>query len=458
MRRRIGPRRSMLLGAGRDVMALEFADIQRGIFHPRPSPYAAAYLLFRIDDPASGRQALQRLLPLLPAASKPLGDDDLRSPAVALAITFQGLKALGVPRESLESFPPEFQVGMAARAATLGDTGESGPEHWEAPLGTPDVHLVLSVVAPDPATLEEALAQGRKAYEDLGGVKAIWRQDCYALPTDEEHFGFNDGMGQPAIEGSSIPGNNPSEAPLKAGEFVLGYPDEMGNVVMPEPEVLGRNGTFFVFRKLYQRVGAFRQFLKENSSSAEAEELLAAKMMGRWRSGAPLAYAPDADDPTLGRDPIRHNDFLYGDDPRGLKTPIQSHIRRMNPRDAEVVGVPRLHRIIRRGAVYGPALPDDAVEDDGVDRGLMFSCIGAHLDRQFEFVQSEWMNKGDFVGFGDSRDPVVGANDGGGIFTIPQRPIRRTLDGLPRFVVTRGGEYAFVPGFRALKWLAALDS
>jgi Dyp-type peroxidase family len=440
-------------------MALEFDDIQRGIFHPRPSPYAASYILFRIDDPGSGRQALQRLLPLLPTASEPLGEDDLSSPALALATTFQGLKALGVPQESLDSFPPEFAAGMAARAATLGDTGESAPQHWEAPLGTPDVHLVLSVVAPDQETLEDALARGRKAYEELAGVKAIWRQDCYALPTDREHFGYNDGMGQPAIEGSTIPGNNPREQPLKAGEFVLGYPDEMGNVLMPQPEALGRNGTFFVFRKLYQRVGAFRQFLKDNAASPEAEELLAAKMMGRWRSGAPLAHCPDCDDPAMGTDPVRHNDFLYrDDDPRGLKTPIESHIRRMNPRDGDVIGVPRLHRIIRRGTVYGPPLPEDASEDDGVDRGLMFACIGAHLDRQFEFVQSEWMNKGDFAGFGDSKDPIAGANDGKGTFTVPQRPIRRTLQGLPRFVVTRGGEYAFVPGFRALKWLAALES
>ena len=102
-------------------MALEFDDIQRGIFHPRPSPYAASFVLFRIDDPAGGRQALQRLLPLLPAASKPLGEDDLSSPGIALAITFQGLRALGVPRESLDSFPAEFQAGMAARAATLRD-------------------------------------------------------------------------------------------------------------------------------------------------------------------------------------------------------------------------------------------------------------------------------------------------------------------------------------------------
>lgn len=439
--------------------ALEFDDIQRGIFNPRPSPYAGSYIAFRIEDSSAGRQLLQRLSPLIPHASKPLGTDERSSVSIALAITFHGLKALDVPQESLDSFPPEFQQGMAARATVLGDTGKSAPEHWENPLGTSDVHLILTIVAPDSEQLDAALAYGRKAYEKVRGIKAIWRQDAYSLPTEKEHFGFKDGMGQPAIEGSNTPGNNPYEQPLKAGEFVLGYPDEMGNVLLPTPEVLGRNGAFVVFRKLHQRVAAFRQYLKANSSSPEGEELLAAKLMGRWRSGAPLAHCPVHDDASVADDRSLHNAFLYrDDDPRGLKTPIESHIRRMNPRDSDVIGVPRLHRMIRRGTVYGPPLPEGKLEDDGVDRGFMFTFVGAHIDRQFEFVQSEWMNKGDFAGFGDSKDPIAGANEGTGTCTIPQRPIRRTLQSLPRFVVTRGGEYAFLPGLHALDWLANLDT
>src|SRR6202007_2917398 len=112
------------------------------------------------------------------------------------------------------------------------------------------------------------------------------------------------------------------EPPLKAGEFVLGYPDEMGDVPpIPQPEVLGRNGTYVVFRKLHQRVAAFRQYLRANSTSPGGEEFLAAKMLGRWRSVAPLALCPVHDDPERGADPRRNNDFLYHDDPNGLKTP-----------------------------------------------------------------------------------------------------------------------------------------
>src|SRR5262249_53329538 len=137
------------------------------------------------------------------------------------------------------------------------------------------------------------------------------------------------------VEGSGIPGTNPSEPPLKAGEFVLGYVDEMGDIApAPQPEILGRNGTFVALRKLHQRVADFRKFLKANSSNPEEEELLAAKMMGRWRSGAPLALSPKEDDPALGADPERNNNFqFYDDDKIGFKTPPGCHIRRTNPRD-----------------------------------------------------------------------------------------------------------------------------
>ena len=229
---------------------------------------------------------------------------------------------------------------------------------------------------------------------------------------------------------------------------------------IPKPDILGRNGTYVVFRKLHQRVWAFRQYLKANSSSLEEEQLIAAKMMGRWSSGAPLALCPERDDPELGADPQRNNNFLFQDtDPRGFNTPLGSHIRRMNPRDTlgDTTKV-NLHRMIRRGTNYGPPLPDGVLEDDGVDRGLIFVFIGAHLRRQFEFVQSEWVNNGLFIGAGDDKDPIGGANDGTGKFIVPHKPVRRGLYNLPRFVVTRGGEYCFMPGIRALRWLADLDT
>jgi Dyp-type peroxidase family len=439
---------------GADV-ALELADIQSGVLRPRPSPYAAAYILFRIDDPRGGRELVGRLSAVVATAAHQAspGADTW----VSASLSFQGLRALGVPQASLDSFAWEFRQGMAARAKALGDTGDSSPEKWEKPLGTGDVHVVVTAISPDSSQLEAALERARKAYRDVPGIEAIWRQDCRAPRSGKEPFGFRDGISHPAIDGSGVPGINARESPLKAGEFVLGYPDETGSLApMPRPDVLGRNGTYAVFRKLHQRVGAFRRYLRENAGGSKEEERLAAKIMGRWRSGAPLALCPEEDDPELGADERRRNDFLYEDDPTGYKTPPGSHIRRANPRDASVAGVVRLHRMIRRGTVYGPELPEGVLEDDGADRGLMFAFIGAHLGRQFEFVQSEWMNGGTFLGLGDVRDVVAGANDGSGTFSIPRRPIPKRLHGLERFVLTRGGEYCFMPGLRALHWLAEL--
>ena len=364
-----------------------------------------------------------------------------------------------MPQESLDSFSWEFRQGMAARAKDLHDIGESAPENWEKPLGTRDVHVVIVAVSPDEEQLEAALDRARKAYREMTGIEAIWRQNCHALPTETEPFGFRDGISHPAIEGSGIAGSNPQEQPFKAGEFVLGYSDEMGGVQKTVPEVLGRNGTYVVFRKLHQRVAAFRRYLKENSKGPEDEELTAAKMMGRWRSGAPLALCPLRDDRELGADPLRNNNFLFReDDPDGFKTPCGSHIRRTNPRDAKIAGMVRIHRMIRRGTAYGPPLPEGVLEDDGADRGLIFAFVGAHLGRQFEFVQSEWVNDGVFIGAGKDKDPVVGSNGDGGAFTLPRRPLRKRFQGIPNFVVTRGGEYCFMPSLTALRWLADLDT
>src|SRR4029078_13392998 len=99
--------------------------------------------------------------------------------------------------------------------------------------------------------------------------------------------------------------------PIKAGEFVLGYRDELGGVQKTTPELLGRNGTYVVFRKLHQRVAEFRKFLKASANNADDEELLAAKMMRRWRSGAPLALCPFHDDPELGADARRNHVFMF---------------------------------------------------------------------------------------------------------------------------------------------------
>jgi Dyp-type peroxidase family len=441
------------------TVTLEVDDIQAPLLHPRPTHYAGAVILGRIDDRRDGRELLRRLIPFVPSASGPPDPD--RKAWAAVALSFQGLKALGVPADTLASFPQEFQQGMAARAAELGDTGESAPDHWEPPLGGPDVHVAIYALAPDPPSPEAAIAGARDALLEIPGVAPVWLQDTYMLPTERTSLGFKDSISHPAIEGSGIPGTNPHEEPFKAGEFVLGYPNENGELPpMPKPEVLGRNGTYVVFRKLQTRVAAFRQYVRARAKSPAEEELLAAKFVGRWPSGAPLALAPERDDPELGADPERNNAFLYAadDDARGLKCPLGAHARRTNSRDSAISGIARNHRIIRRSSSYGPMLPEGVLEDDGADRGILFFCLQARLAQQFEFVKAQWINDGTFFGTPAEIDPFAGPNDGTGRFTIPQQPIRRRLTELPQFVVNRGGEYCFMPGLRALRWLADLDT
>jgi Dyp-type peroxidase family len=438
---------------------LELDDIQSGALFERPSPYVGTYLLLRIVNRAQGRELVRRLRLVL-ASIRTVGAREGTS--LTVAFSYHGLEALGVPQTSLDSFVPEFRQGMAARAALLGDVGESAPDRWEPPLGSADVHVAIAVLSPDAAGLEAVAKKARKAHSDLPGVEVVWRQDCYQLATGRTSFGFKDGIGQPAVEGSGRPSTTPRDPPLKAGEIILGYADETGELPpMPVPEQLGRNGTYVVFRKLHTKVAAYRRYLRDRAVSRAEEDLLGAKMVGRWQSGAPLALTPDHDDPGLGADPGRNNDFGFADDPRGFKCPVGAHARRANPRDAMdldgSVDV-RLHRMVRRGTSYGPVLPPGELEDDGADRGIIFVFAGSHLKRQFEFVKTQWLNDGIFIGAPLEKDPLVGPNDGSSGFTVPHRPIRRKLENLPPFVVTRGGEYFFAPGLRAMSWLAELDA
>ena len=442
-----------------DAPTLDVSDIQATVLRPRPRPYKGEYVILRIDDVAQGREMLRRLLPHVAPA------DEWWRPSLpgwlGIAFTYQGLKALGVPQSSLDSFPEEFREGMAARAAILNDVGNNSPANWEYPFGTADMHVALAIYSKDDSSLETILERARQSHHDLPEISVVYRLKFSELPEGRNPFGFKDGLHNPHVEGSGAPVHPGYGRAIKAGEFVMGYPDELGETATrPEPEVLRRNGAFLAFRKFHTRVAEFRKYLREQASSPEEEELIAAKMVGRWRSGAPLVLAPEQDDPKLGADADRNNKFSYADDMKGLKCPFSSHIRRVNPRDAlknDLVATD-LHYFLRRGTNYGPPLPQGALEDDGADRGGVFLLIGAHLKRQFEFIQSQWVTDGNFISHGREQDPIIGNANDVGTYTIPKRPIRRRLHGLPQFVAVRGGEYCFMPGLRALGWLANLDS
>jgi Dyp-type peroxidase family len=437
---------------------LEFDDIQH-ILLTRAPALTGRYEFLSFRKPAGGQAWLSAILEKVQSSAEARKSVEKEKRWVTVAFTWNGLRALGVDETSLSTFPEEFKQGMVARAGVLGDDGANHPDKWVGGLASPDLHAIAILFARDGAERERSTAEHAKLVARCEGVEVLSSLDLEATPPFDyahDHFGYRDRLSQPVIEGSGEEPTPGSGAPLKAGEFILGYPDEEGPPTnLPQPEVLSRNGSFMAYRRMQEHVGAFRDFLQKHGQTAEEQELIAAKLMGRWRSGAPLAFAPDQDDPALGADPQRNNDFNYKEkDPHGYAVPLGSHIRRMNPRDT--AHHMNRRRMIRRGATYGPHLPEGGPED-GVERGIAAFVICASLIRQFEFAQNVWANDKSFHELINERDPIIGSHDGTLEFKIPKRPLRKTIKGLPAFTTVRGGAYFFLPGLKALRYLASRD-
>jgi deferrochelatase/peroxidase EfeB len=436
---------------------LELNDIQHFLLARTPA-LAARYEFLTFSKPEAGQAWLTGLVDKV-GTGKSVGAASPDSRWVTLAFTWNGLRALGLEEASLATFPEEFRQGMAARAEILGTTGANHPDHWLGGLASPELHAIAILFARDVAERERCKLEHDRYLSQIGGVKVLSGLDLEAAHPGEprEHFGYLDRLSQPVVEGAGeepTPGSGP---PIKAGEFFLGYIDETGNQPgIPQPESLSRNGSYLAYVRMEEHVGAFRDFLSQQGKTREEQELVAAKLMGRWRSGAPLVLSPTQDDPALGRDMQRTNDFAYAKmDPYGYGCPVGSHIRRMNPRDtAENM---QRRKMIRRGGTYGPPLPEGAPED-GVERGIAAFIGCASLVRQFEFAMNVWVNDPKFKDLGNERDPIVGTQDGTFDMTIPKRPIKKTIKGLPAFTTIRGGAYFFLPGIGALRLLASGDA
>ena len=437
---------------------LELDDIQH-ILLTRTPALTGRYVFLSFADAESGRAWLKEMMPIVRSAAE-VGTSDEDRRWVTIAFTWSGLRALGVDEKSLGTFPEAFQQGMAARAPILGDTGASSPVHWVDGTAGEDLHAIAILFAREEGDRRRCEEEHDILLGRLPGVRILSSLQLEATPPFDhahDHFGYRDRLSQPVIEGSEDIPYNGSGGPLKAGEFILGYPDESGQpYAMPEPVSLSRNGSYLAYRRLEEHVGRFRDFLAEHGETPEGQELIAAKLMGRWRSGAPLALCPEKDDAELGADLERCNDFNYKEkDPHGYATPLGSHMRRMNPRDTAVNMNRR--RMIRRGATYGTHLPEGQ-PDDGRERGIAAFVICASLVRQFEFAQNVWINDPNFHELGNERDPIIGNQDGTLEYKIPNRPIRKKITGLPAFTTVRGGAYFFLPGLGGLNYLATLGA
>ena len=471
------------------MITLDLNDIQGNILKGYALP-VARYTFVQINDAAAGRQFVGSLIEHVTTSqvwpSAPDGRPLKPESTLNVAFTHAGLARLEVPGRTLDGFSAAFKEGMGARARALGDVGASAPEHWDWDSAWRDegktAHMWISTFAGDPdrdvpsndhaahrAYLGPKLELLQELAEACGGVEIIGHQDAGALGKRKEHFGFTDGISNPDIEGRPGPrrtriGKLTADnewVPLAAGEFILGYPDEaLENPAAPLPMSMVRNGSYLVYRKLHQNIATFRRFLDEEGARyAGGKELLAAKLVGRWRDGTPIELSPTKPDPSL----IPNNEFRYGDDMGGVRCPVGAHVRRTNPRDHLGFDgkLTNRHRILRRGLPYGkPIGPKEPATDDG-QHGVIFITIGASIERQFEFVQREWVNYGNDFFQGNDKDPVVGAHLGRGKMVIPGDPndpaARPTwiCSGLKSFVETRGGDYFFLPSLTALRHIAA---
>jgi Dyp-type peroxidase family len=446
----------------------DLEDIQGVVYNGWNDHTYAGFLFATLgDDPRASRAWLEELRHGVTAVAR----HRRRVPGrLQVALSASGLAALGVPADVIGMLPPEAQAGMASRRRALGDSDPSG---WQ--LGGPGDRLdvLVMVYARDADARATQLARRRG---DLIAAGAQVRPDELGWPMPErEHFGFADGLSQPFLPGLNA-APRPGEDRIPAGEILLGYPnayDRLPTSPYWDDLDLGRNGTYLVFRKLSQDVAAFWSWIAGHASrlagddvaaAAQLVELIGAKLVGRWRSGASLVLAPDHDDRAYAtRD--RLNAFKYlAHDPDGMRCPISSHVRRANPRDARGGGaessetVVSRHRILRRGRSYGSPLPDHAAlagQDDGVARGLYFICLQSSIARGFEFIQQTWLANPGFGGLHIEPDPIVGNSAGKCHITIPAEPVRLRLDHVPTVVTNVGGGYFFLPSLAALKRIAA---
>jgi deferrochelatase/peroxidase EfeB len=502
---------------------VELDDIQGLVRSGYGNMSEACFLLLRVKDRDAARawlahapvtsvaEAWRDPRPAPGAVPKPILEH-----AMQIALTSEGLRKLGVAPEIVEGFSFEFVAGMSGdenRSRRLGDIGDSDPGAWEWGAAARIPHVLVML------------------YAKLGKLEALSRQvqaQCAAgfdlhLPilstTDmdrHEPFGFSDGISQPKVdwcrERAARDQCELDYVNLSClGEYLLGYPNEYGGYTdrplldakaagaaplpraedAPDKFDLGRNGSYLVLRQLHQDVVGLWQFLDQKSGSDPAtRQRWAEAMVGRTVEGEPLVGRRNTPRATAVGSQPDLNDFDFSSDPDGLKCPRGAHIRRVNPRNADLppgrpcllarlvrmlgfsaaarekdlVASTRFHRLLRRGREYGEFMSVEealAAASPGPDAGLHFICIGANIARQFEFVQSAWVMGTKFDGLRGEGDALLGHRqpDGDGAatdeFSLPQAngPDQR-LSGLPRFVKVVGGAYFFLPGIRALRYFA----
>ena len=443
-----------------DPTALELDDIQSGASVPGPRRTSAIYFLLRIDERQAGRELMRRLLPALASAADPA--DPGKQAWVTAALTFQGLKALGVPQDSLDSFPPEFQQGMAARAA---DAGRHRRERARA-LGA------AARVAGRPRRARRARARrrtpgggrsrgARAAYRELPGVDADLAAGRHALPTERTRSASGTASATRPSRAAASPA--PTRRRRRSRRASSSWATRTRPANCPRCPARGA-GPQRHLRGLPQaahaRGGVPPVPARQRRRAGPRRSCWRAKFMGRWRSGAPLALRPERDDPELGADPRRNNAFLYQ---RGRRGGPQVPARRARPADesarrddhrrgAAAPDDPARHQLRPDAARGRPGgrrrRPRDHVR---LHRGAPGAAVRVRQDRVDE--------RGHVLRRARREGPARRARTTGPASSpSPSSRSAGACTGLPAFVVNRGGEYCFMPGLSALRWLAELDT
>ncbi|KAG8736144.1 hypothetical protein FRC10_009652 [Ceratobasidium sp. 414] len=434
-------------------------------------------------DVIRSREAIAQAKQANPGSLVPL-------PLLNIAFSRRGLDALGIKDDLGDAV---FSAGQLADARNLGDEGKTiggkFDPNWEQAFKT-RIDAVLLVVGETWVTVNAKVAEALQTFGDsvrvVDNLKASVRPGAEKVRAclvehanrvnfglqGHEHFGWirEDGISNPAIKG--IGASLPGQRVLPPGIIVTG---KTGDTVRRPGWAV--EGSFLAFRQLNQLVPEFHDFLEKNPidlpglDRKQGSELLGARLVGRWKSGAPIQLSPLHDDPVLAKDPQRNNNFVYPQD-KGEEgqtaCPYAAHIRKTNPRnDLDGLAPKGVERasMTRAGIPFGPEVTFEENEEKVTEheRGLAFVSYQSDLSQGFQFVQKSWANARNFPpqkapagapalipGF----DPIIGQADGASRATLgttggPQLTLPRD------FVVSRGGEYFFSPSIRALKTVFA---
>lgn len=464
-------------------MKMEFRpeDIQGNIVRGYNMHYVR-HLILEVTDLGAARKFLAASAAgddsNVPAITREVNWDEKPKSCFNIGVTFEGLRALGLPETHLASFPKEFIEGMTKRALKIGDFGDAAPEHWPAPFDTPErVHIVASIHSDSLEEMDHVQESVATAFSVIGV------REGRNLAKSKVIFGYTDSISQPKLAHVNDPTQaNNTELVDPLGTILLGYPTRLEGVrfSMPTPEKeLGVNGTFNAFRILSQDAAGFEDYLTEAaeflikhkdgeillpegqekrigaklSRKAALREIVAAQMLGRWRNGTPYETSPDTPNP---KPKVSLTNFNYTHKSR---CPVGAHMRRCNPRGGPIVQhvANNTRRLMRRGMTYGPDF--NPKKPDNEERGLLGNFLGANIGAQFEAVMYDWLNLGlQHPAVTGSNDPLLGANSRETSWFDMHLPDggRIRLRGFPRFVLPRGGAYTFLPSVRAIKYLAEL--